>query len=240
MHAYRTHTCAQLTAADAGTDVRLSGWVHNKRDHGGVLFVDLRDHYGVTQVVADSDSPALEVLEKVRLESVITIDGTVKKRADAAVNPNLPTGAIEVFAKAATVQSVAADLPLIVNSAEDYPEGNAPQVPLRRPSARAVAPQHRAALQRDLIDPSPHDREGLHRVSDPDPRCVQPRRRARLSRPQPPPSGPLLRAPAGAADVQAAADGGRLSTAISRSRPVSATRTCAPIAAPNSTSSISK
>src|SRR6476661_233949 len=122
MHAYRTHTCAQLTAGEAGSDVRLSGWVHNKRDHGGVLFVDLRDHYGITQVVADSDSPALATLEKLRLESVVTIDGTVKARAEAAVNPNLPTGAIEVFAKAATVQSTASDLPLIVNSAEDYPE----------------------------------------------------------------------------------------------------------------------
>ncbi len=122
MHAYRTHTCAQLTAGDAGSDVRLSGWVHNKRDHGGVLFVDLRDHYGITQVVADSDSPALATLERLRLESVVTIDGTVKARAGAAVNPNLPTGAIEVFAKGAVVQSVAADLPLIVNSAEDYPE----------------------------------------------------------------------------------------------------------------------
>ena len=76
MHAYRTHTCAQLTGADAGSEVRLSGWVHNKRDHGGVLFVDLRDHYGITQVVADSDSPALGVLEKLKLESVVTIDGT--------------------------------------------------------------------------------------------------------------------------------------------------------------------
>ena len=122
MHAYRTHTCAQLTAGEVGSDVRLSGWVHNKRDHGGVLFVDLRDHYGITQVVADGDSPALAVLEKLKLESVVTIDGTVKARAEAAVNPNLPTGAIEVFAREATVQSVASDLPLIVNSAEDYPE----------------------------------------------------------------------------------------------------------------------
>jgi aspartyl-tRNA synthetase len=122
MHAYRTHTCAQLTAENVGSEVRLSGWVHNKRDHGGVLFVDLRDHYGITQVVADSDSPALGVLEKLKLESVVTIDGTVKVRAGAAVNPNLPTGAIEVFAQAATVQSHAAELPLIVNSAEDYPE----------------------------------------------------------------------------------------------------------------------
>jgi aspartyl-tRNA synthetase len=122
MHTYRTHTCAQLGASEVGSEVRLSGWVHNKRDHGGVLFVDLRDHYGITQVVADSDSPALPVLEKLKLESVVTIDGTVKARAEAAVNPNLPTGAIEVFAREATVQSVASDLPLIVNSPEDYPE----------------------------------------------------------------------------------------------------------------------
>jgi aspartyl-tRNA synthetase len=122
MHAYRTHSCGALTASDAGETVRLSGWVHNKRDHGGVLFVDLRDHYGITQVVADSDSPALPVLEKLKLESVVTIDGTVKARAEAAVNPNLPTGGIEVFAREVTVQSRAEDLPLIVNSAEDYPE----------------------------------------------------------------------------------------------------------------------
>ena len=122
MHAYRTHNCGALTKGQVGETVRLSGWVHNKRDHGGVLFVDLRDHYGITQVVADSDSPALPVLEKLKLESVVTIDGTVKARADAAVNPNLPTGEIEVFAREVTVQSRAEDLPLIVNSAEDYPE----------------------------------------------------------------------------------------------------------------------
>ena len=122
MHAYRTHTCAALTKDNVGDTVRLSGWVHNKRDHGGVLFVDLRDHYGITQIVADEDSEALPVLDKLKLESVVTIDGMVKARADAAVNPNLPTGGIEVFARAVTVQSRADDLPLIVNSAEDYPE----------------------------------------------------------------------------------------------------------------------
>ena len=74
MHAYRTHSCGALTAADAGETVRLSGWVHNKRDHGGILFVDLRDHYGLTQIVADSDSDALAVLEKLKLESVVTIE----------------------------------------------------------------------------------------------------------------------------------------------------------------------
>ena len=122
MHAYRTHTCAALTKDNVGETVRLSGWVHIKRDHGGVLFVDLRDHYGITQIVADEDSEALPVLDKLKLESVVTIDGVVKARADAAVNPNLPTGGIEVFARAVTVQSRADDLPLIVNSAEDYPE----------------------------------------------------------------------------------------------------------------------
>jgi aspartyl-tRNA synthetase len=122
MHAYRTHSCGALTKGQVGETVRLSGWVHNKRDHGGVLFVDLRDHYGITQVVADSDSPALTLLERLRLESVVTIDGTVKARAEAAVNPNLPTGEIEVFAREVTVQSRAEELPLIVNSAEDYPE----------------------------------------------------------------------------------------------------------------------
>ncbi|MEO1968793.1 MAG: aspartate--tRNA ligase [Sphingomonadaceae bacterium] len=122
MHAYRTHTCAQLSQDNVGETVRLSGWVHNKRDHGGVLFVDLRDHYGITQIVADSDSAALSVLEKLKLESVVTIDGLVKARAPEAVNANLPTGGIEVFARECMVQSRAEELPLIVNSAEDYPE----------------------------------------------------------------------------------------------------------------------
>ena len=122
MHAYRTHNCAALNKDDVGETVRLSGWVHNKRDHGGVLFIDLRDHYGITQIVADEDSDALPVLDKIKLESVVTIDGVVKARADVAVNKNLPTGEIEVFAGSVNVQSRADDLPLIVNSAEDYPE----------------------------------------------------------------------------------------------------------------------
>ena len=122
MHAYRTHTCAELTKDDVGAQVRLSGWVHRKRDHGGVLFVDLRDHYGMTQIVADEDSEALSLLENAKLESVITIDGEVKARAAETVNDNLPTGAIEVFARTATMQSAADELPLIVNSTEDYPE----------------------------------------------------------------------------------------------------------------------
>jgi aspartyl-tRNA synthetase len=122
MHAYRTHTCAGLSAANVGETVRLSGWVHRKRDHGGVLFVDLRDHYGITQIVADSDSPALSVLERLRVESVVTIDGLVKVRAEGTVNPNLATGEIEVFAKGVTVQSEAQELPLPVAGEADYPE----------------------------------------------------------------------------------------------------------------------
>ncbi|WP_252257502.1 aspartate--tRNA ligase [Erythrobacter aurantius] len=122
MHAYRTHTCAQLSAKNVGETVRLSGWMHRKRDHGGVLFVDLRDHYGITQIVADEDSPALPVLEKLRAESVVTIDGEVKARTASTVNKDLPTGEIEIFARAITVQSAAEELPMPVASGEEYPE----------------------------------------------------------------------------------------------------------------------
>ena len=122
MHAYRSHTCAQLSAENVGETVRLSGWISRKRDHGGVLFVDLRDHYGITQIVADEDSPALPVLEKLRAESVVTIDGEVKARAEGTVNADLSTGAIEVFARSITVQSAAEELPMPVASGEEYPE----------------------------------------------------------------------------------------------------------------------
>ena len=122
MHAYRTHTCAQLRAAQVGETVRLSGWIHRKRDHGGVLFVDLRDHYGLTQIVADSDSPALPILDRLRVESVVTIDGVVKGRAEGTTNANLDTGEIEVFAKGVTVQSQASELPMPVAGDAEYPE----------------------------------------------------------------------------------------------------------------------
>uniref|UniRef100_UPI0035598546 aspartate--tRNA ligase n=2 Tax=Alteriqipengyuania sp. TaxID=2800692 RepID=UPI0035598546 len=122
MHAYRTHNCAQLRADHVGQEVRLSGWVHRTRDHGGVLFIDLRDHYGITQIVADEDSEALALLESLKSESVITIDGVVKARSEETKNANLPTGAIEVFAKSATVQSAAEELPLPVAGEQEYPE----------------------------------------------------------------------------------------------------------------------
>ena len=122
MHAYRTHTCADLRRADVGETVRLSGWVHRKRDHGQLLFVDLRDHYGITQVVADTDSPAFRVLDRLRVESVVTVDGDVVARSEETVNPNLDTGEIEVRAANVTVQSAAAELPMPVAADSDYPE----------------------------------------------------------------------------------------------------------------------
>jgi aspartyl-tRNA synthetase len=122
MHAYRTHNCAALDAGNVGESVRLSGWVHRKRDHGGVLFVDLRDHHGITQLVADADSPALDVLDRLRVESVVTTDGEVKARSEGTVNANLPTGAIEVYVRGAVVQSRAEELPLPVAGEQEYPE----------------------------------------------------------------------------------------------------------------------
>jgi aspartyl-tRNA synthetase len=120
--AYRTHTCGELRAGDVGRTVRLSGWVHRKRDHGGLLFIDLRDHYGLTQCVFHAGSPALAAAEAVRLESVITVTGAVVAREPSAINPKLPTGEVEIAVQALTVQSAADTLPLQVNSDADYPE----------------------------------------------------------------------------------------------------------------------
>ena len=122
MHSYRTHTCAQLTRAEVGSQVRLSGWVHRIRDHGGILFIDLRDHYGVTQVLCDPDSPAFAEVEKLRAETCIRIDGAVKARDPALVNPKLPTGEIEVFVQVVEVLGPAGELPLQVFGDQEYPE----------------------------------------------------------------------------------------------------------------------
>ena len=122
MHPYRTHNCAELRAEHVGSEVRLSGWVHRKRDHGNLLFVDLRDHHGITQIVTDVDVPAFNTIEGVRAESVITVTGDVVARAQEAVNPNLATGMIEVRARAVSVQSSAAELPMPVAGEAEYPE----------------------------------------------------------------------------------------------------------------------
>ncbi|AMY68413.1 aspartate--tRNA ligase [Frigidibacter mobilis] len=122
MHAYRSHTCAALNKDHAGEAVRLSGWVHRVRDHGGVLFIDLRDHYGMTQIICDGDSPAFAALEKVRAEWVVRIDGTVKLRDASLVNAKIPTGEIEVYAREIEVLGPAEELPLPVFGDQDYPE----------------------------------------------------------------------------------------------------------------------
>jgi len=122
MHRYRTHTCAALTTGDVGNNVRLSGWVHRVRDHGGLLFIDLRDHYGLTQLVIDPDSPAFKAAEEVRAEWVIRVDGEVKARTPETVNPNLPTGAVEVFIRELEVLGASAELPMPVFGEADYPE----------------------------------------------------------------------------------------------------------------------
>lgn len=122
MHAYRTHHCGQLTAESVGQQVRLSGWVHRKRDHGDLVFIDLRDHYGITQIVTEVDGPAFAVIESLRAESVVTVTGKVVARAAEAVNPNLPTGAIEIRAEDVTLQSAAQELPLPVFGDAEYPE----------------------------------------------------------------------------------------------------------------------
>jgi len=122
MHAYRTHTCGALRAADTGASVRLSGWIHRKRDHGGLVFVDLRDHYGLTQLVLHPETPGFAIVERLRAESVIRIDGEVVARDASVVNPNLPTGEIEIRVAAVEVLSEAAELPLPVFGEPDYPE----------------------------------------------------------------------------------------------------------------------
>jgi aspartyl-tRNA synthetase len=122
MHRYRTHTCGALRDSDIGRDVRLSGWCHRIRDHGGVLFIDLRDHYGLTQVVADPDSPAFKVAETLRAEWVVRVDGKVRRRPGDTENPELPTGAVEVYLSEIEVLGRAAELPMPVFGEVEYPE----------------------------------------------------------------------------------------------------------------------
>ena len=122
MHQYRTHNCNGLRAEDINQEVRLSGWVHRKRDHGGLLFIDLRDHFGLTQLVFDPDSSAFQEAEKVRNESVITINGKVVQRSDDTINKALPTGKIEVYVDTLEVIGSSDDIPLPVFGEPDYPE----------------------------------------------------------------------------------------------------------------------
>jgi len=122
MHRYRSHTCGALRKGDVGKGARLSGWVHRVRDHGGLLFIDLRDHYGITQVVADPDSPAFKTAETVRSEWVIRVDGKVRDRPEGTINAELPTGEVELFASEIEVLSAAKELPIPVFGYAEYPE----------------------------------------------------------------------------------------------------------------------
>ena len=149
MHTYRSHTCADLTKADVGNTVRLSGWVHRVRDHGGVLFIDLRDHYGITQVIADGDSPVFSELEKVRSEWCIRIDGNVLERDASLVNPNLPTGEVEVFIRDLEVLGAAGELPLPVFGDQEYPEET--RLRYRYLDLRREAMQRNMMLRSDVI-----------------------------------------------------------------------------------------
>ncbi|HEY4370138.1 MAG TPA: aspartate--tRNA ligase, partial [Steroidobacteraceae bacterium] len=121
-HRYRSHTCGQLRIGDVGQSASLSGWVHRVRNHGGLLFIDLRDHYGLTQVVADPDSPAFKVAEKLHAEWVVRIDGKVRKRPEGTENPELPTGAVEVYINEIEVLGPAGELPMPVFGDQEYPE----------------------------------------------------------------------------------------------------------------------
>ena len=122
MNRYRSHTCGALRTNDVDQIIRISGWVHRVRDHGGVLFIDLRDHYGLTQVVVDPESGAFVIAETVRSEWIIRVDGQVRMRPDGTVNPELPTGEVEVFASEIIIISAAKELPLPVFAEPDYPE----------------------------------------------------------------------------------------------------------------------
>jgi aspartyl-tRNA synthetase len=149
MHSYRSHTCAALTSDYVGQNVRLSGWVHRVRDHGGILFIDLRDHYGITQVLCDPDSPAFAAVEKVRSEYCIRIDGEVKARDASLVNPKLPTGEIEVFVRDIEVLGAAGELPLQVFGDQEYPEET--RLRYRYLDLRREAMQTNMKLRSDVV-----------------------------------------------------------------------------------------
>ena len=149
MHSYRSHTCAALTAANVGETVRLSGWVHRIRDHGGVLFIDLRDHYGMTQVLCDPDSPVFAEVEKLRSEWCVRIDGTVKARDASLVNPKLATGEVEVFVRDIEVLGSAGELPLMVFGDQEYPEET--RLRYRFLDLRREAMQANMTLRSDVV-----------------------------------------------------------------------------------------
>jgi aspartyl-tRNA synthetase len=149
MHAFRSHTCGELTESHVGQAVRLSGWINRKRDHGQLVFVDLRDHYGLTQCVIDSSDEAFAAVEATRLESVVTITGTVLKRSDDTINTTLPTGHVEVRIEQFEVQSAADTLPLQVNS--DVDSGEETRLRYRYLDLRRSRPHDNIMLRAQII-----------------------------------------------------------------------------------------
>ena len=161
MHRYRSHTCGQLSEADVGQTVRLSGWVHRKRDHGNLLFVDLRDRYGITQCVTVTGEANFAAVESVRPESVVTVTGPVVARSEETVNTALPTGMVEVRIDGFEVQSGAEELPMQVFGDQELSRRFAPALPVPRPAAREDAAQYRPASGGDRQHPPPHARSEL-------------------------------------------------------------------------------
>ena len=149
MHAFRSHTCADLNASNVGDTVRLAGWVHRVRDHGGLLFIDLRDHYGITQILADPDSPVFSQVESVRSEWCIRIDGEVKARDPDLVNKKIPTGEVEVFIRDIEVLGAAEELPLMVFGDQEYPEET--RLRYRFLDLRREAMQNNMKLRSDVV-----------------------------------------------------------------------------------------
>ncbi len=185
MHRYRSHTCGALTLAEAGRDARLSGWCHRIRDHGGVLFIDLRDHYGMTQCVVDPDSPAFTAAEKLRAEYVVRFDGLVRKRPAGTENADMSTGEIELYVREIEVLGPAGDLPLPVFGDQPYPEDTRLHyrfLDLRREKL------HKNIVLRGKVVDSMRTRmkaPGIFRVPDADPhRLVARRARATSSCPR--------------------------------------------------------
>ncbi len=202
MHPYRTHNCNELRKEHVGQEARLSGWVFRKRDHGSLLFLDLRDHYGLTQIVIQPDAPFFADCQRLHLESVMTVTGPVMARAPETVNPSLPTGEVELRAQSITTLSEAVPLPFSVNIEEDGNEElrlRYRYLDLRREKMHSnilLRTQVISAIRRRMTE------LGFNKLL--------PGRRAGLPRAQQGSPGPLLRPAPGAATVQTTAHGGRL------------------------------
>ena len=207
MHPYRTHTCADLRPEHTGGTARLSGWVHAKRDHGNLLFVDLRDHHGLTQCVIDVESPLFKTVEAVRVESVVTLTGAVVERSAETVNPKHPTGQVELRIDEITVESAADVLPVLVASDEEAGE----EVRLRHRfiDLRREKMQRNILLRSNVISSIRRRmiEQGFHEFQTPILTASSPEGARDYLVPSRIHPGIVLRAAAGAADVQAIADG---------------------------------